>query len=176
MARLALRSIQSEMSNVLSLLPVLLTKKTSTKESYLTLLMIIPFIIHVYRYYTNFKESYCISKKQKDFYILNLLDYLLIYLHAYNQNDTIMYGIISGCFSFYFIYIQYPVNPEALKLTPEAVRTDLVPRNTGIANPIMDIPMILFSLGILYNSSDPNLIFFAIRELTYHLIEIIIYY
>jgi hypothetical protein len=160
MARLALRSIQSEMSNVLTLFTVLTASGSSSKESYL---MVIPIIIHVFRYYRNFTESYRISKKQKDFYILNLLDYVLIYLHAINQNDTIMYGIISGVISFYFIYIQYPVN-------------DLVPRNTGIANPIMDIPMILFSLGILYNSSDPNLKFFAIRELTYHLIEIYLYY
>jgi hypothetical protein len=167
---MALRSIQSEMSNVFSTLPVLRTKSALPLETLgvnydinaVKLLMIIPYIIHINRYYRNFKESYSISKKQKDLYLLNVLDYVLIYLHAKNQNNTIMYSIISGCISFFFIYSEYPVSQKG--------------RTKGIANPIMDIPMIIFSIAILYKSTEPNMHFFAIRELTYHILEMIVYY
>jgi hypothetical protein len=157
MERVALRSIQSEMSNVFSTLPILKSEVNALK-----FLMIIPYIIHINRYYRNFKESYSISKKQKDLYLLNVLDYVLIYLHVKNQKDTMMYSIISGCISFYFIYSEYPANPKG--------------NTKGIANPIMDIPMIIFSIAILYKTTEPNMHFFAIRELTYHILEMIVYY
>jgi hypothetical protein len=168
---MALRSIQSEMSNVFSSLPVFLTpecRKGDNMNKGLKFLLIIPYIIHIYRYYTNFEKSYIISKKQKGLYLLNILDYIVIYLHVKTQSlkcptgvsaITLVHSIISGFISFYFIYNEYPV--EGSK---------------GIANPIMDIPMILFSLIILYNSSEPNLHFFAIRELVYHILEIMVYY
>jgi hypothetical protein len=99
--------------------------------------------------------------KQKDLYLFNVLDYLLIYFHAKYQKDTVIYSIISGVISFGFVNIQYPV-----------IRGG----NKGIANPIMDIPMMLFSIAILYKSIEPNMHFFAIRELTYHILEMIFYY
>ena len=144
------RSLQSEFSNLLALLPVLRGPKSSVR-----LLFGFPLLLHLYRYTKNFGSSLDLSKDQLPLWPLTLLDYGIIALHYYSDLPSLPLAILSGLLSFYFVRnLHSPTRP--------------------FVDPKIDLPMCGLLLYLL-PSSNRDLSFFCIRDLVYHLLEICIY-
>lgn len=113
-------------------------------------IIIIPIIFHIIRYNFYFDKALELSVSQKSMIWLNLIDYYLILNHK-GQNT---YALASGLISFYFVY-------NHQKQTKQ--------------NKLVDIFMILLSF-LFIRMGNIHLQFFGIRELVFHLLEIIVYY
>jgi hypothetical protein len=149
---IAIRSFQSEFSNILCVIIILLYSSTSIKY-----VVIIPSIYHIHRHIKHFNQSKEVSIAQKNLWWLNVIDYLLI---LNSSEHTELKGVISGCISFYFIYQHYPITKV----------------KKGFSNNILsDLTMIVIAL-IFIGTNDKYMRFFGIRELVYHLLEIKYYY
>lgn len=117
-------------------------------------LVFLPILYHIHRYYTQFSQAKDISMKQKNLLWLNIIEYILI-LTSYEQTE--IKAILTGFISFYFIYEQYPIKK-------------------GFSNNFIE-DLLIIILGLISIQSTNNYIkFFGIRELTYHLLEIFVYY
>jgi hypothetical protein len=155
---IALRSFQSELSHI-SALPAIIEGKIVTK-----LLFIIFFCFHIHRYITNFDEALILSKKQKNLWPFNVIDYtiILLYLlilHKSKSNYLLfIFAILSGLLSFFFIYIEHGTK-------------------TNFSNNMyVDIFMVVFLILIFFYEKNNKIRFFVIRDLTYHIIEFIYFY
>ena len=148
MVNIPLRSIFSELSNLLSVVIL----KNNKINKYLLFIFLFIIIFHIKRYILNFTNVLIITKTQLLFLPLNLIDYYIIL----TKNNSIIYAIISGIISYYFIYL-YHNNSSYLV-------------NYKIDTIIILILICILIYGIKNNIKE--LIFFAIRDLTYHLLEL----
>ena len=146
-----IQSIQIELSHVLTTYFIL--KNSQHKSRYL---MLIPVMFHIVRYYKNFKRSIEISKKQLhsvSLVLLTILNFTLIYNH---KKSPVLFGIISGLITLYHVYNTY----KDKKMEE---------------NYLEDVFMILLSVLLMYFDHTESTKFGSSRELTYHLLEWLIY-
>lgn len=156
MSELAIRSYPSEFSHVLALFPIIISKDV------LKYWFIIPVLYHMHRYYKYNDLAREITLQQRELWMWNVLDYLIIGCHIVYKQYTFLLGVISGFLSFFFVY----------KTKAKGVKKS-VKKSVNI---FVDIYMVVFMVYILLNTYDLNISFFAIRELTYHLLEFFIFY
>ena len=152
MKQIALRSFQSEFSNILCVLRILLYSQNPIKY-----IVIIPSIYHIHRYYIYFNQAKQISNEQSKLWLLNIIDYYIIFS---SSEYTEIKGIISGFVSFYFIYQYYPIKKV----------------KKGFSNNIIDDLFMIILALIFMNINDKHIRFFGIREFVYHSLEFIYYY
>lgn len=127
------------------------------------MLFIIIFFYHLHRYVKYFDKSLLISKKQINKWYINVLDYTIIILYQlkfYQSNDIILliFSVISGLISFYFIYIEHG-------------------NKKNFSNNLYTDIFVIFSLALVMGFEKDNRIrFFCIRDIVYHLNEFIFLY
>ena len=150
MIDIPLRSFFSELSNFFSVIYLINNKKISLFIN----LLLAPFIIdHIIRYSLNFNSMIQITKNQIYYLPLNLIDYYIIL----NKNNNYYYAIVSGFISYFFMYKYHKFNKYLL-------------------NYKKDILILILLFIMLYNGYKNNiksLIFFCIRDIVYHLLELI---
>lgn len=159
-SKIAIRSFQSEGAHLFALIPVFL----SIKNIWIKAILICMSLYHVHRYIKYFSIAKAISINQSKFWYINLLDYAIIYLYNYQHYKPtlsiipVILSIISGLISFFFIYIEHGHKKKFSN------------------NKLVDFSMMFILLTLMYFSSNTKLIFFCIRDLTYHLLELLVFY
>nr|QBK88793.1 MAG: hypothetical protein LCMiAC01_04750 [Mimivirus LCMiAC01] len=145
-----LRSYQSEFSNVLT--TVMFLKNSKNYRLILTLVI----IFHIYRYFKFRKQALKLSKEQMYLNPLFIIDYILIMIgnHTKNYNIAAILSLASGLISFFSIYSAHGIKQNFFNLR-------------------IDPFMILFAGYIIFNAKNSSEIFFGVREMTYHLLELI---
>ena len=136
-------SFYSDISNAL-LAQQLLVKDTSNAN-----LIAIMIIFHLIRtvHLWNLKKDATIRETNPESLASHLVEYWVI-CYGMKSDNPMLTGIIAGAMHYN--------NASDPKFEPH-----------------VDIPVIMMSMYILYNSTTPHSTFFAIRELTYHFIEMI---
>lgn len=155
---IALTSIQSEITH-LSSLPLFTDGKLLSK-----LLFIILFSYHIFRFTKYFNEALIISKNQAHLWYLNLIDYTVILLYLFmlykldNNYLLFIFSIVSGLFSFFFIYYEHG-------------------KTKNFSSNLFPDIFIIVCLVLLFIFEQNNKIrFFALRDLTYHILKFFFFY
>jgi hypothetical protein len=136
-------SVYSEISNILTVQQLL---SKDTKNATLISIMI---AFHVLRtaYTWKLQKDATIRETNPESLSLHLLEYWVI-CYGMSSNNPMLMGLLAGAIHY--------INASGPKFEPH-----------------VDITVIMMSMYILYNSTTPQSKFFAIRELTYHFIEMI---
>ena len=145
-----LRSYQSEFSNVLA--TIMFLKNSKNYRIILTIVI----IFHIYRYFKFREQALKLSKKQMYLNFLFIIDYVLIIIgnHTKNYNIATVLSLASGLISFFSIYNVHGIKQKFFNL-------------------YIDPFMILFAGYVIFNAKNSSELFFGVREMTYHLLEIV---
>lgn len=154
MSVIALRSITSELSHLF--MTIALVQQHP--------ILIIPYLVHVYRYITYWDTVLEIQTHQYriSLILLTIIDWFIIYLVTFKIITRLEYiillGTISGIISYYFVY--------------DAMKRVKMPTTTYDYNILLDMTMVIILLLLLQNdSTNPRVVFFVTSDLVYHLLE-----